>query len=108
VGAILTAGARPTVVLRDGKKQVMSIRDVDESSYGPGTYYMTSYCAGTGQLSMSLSIGRENVRGELTCRPEVASSSLELEVAARTVGLQVAIVPQTAAEAAVSYVVRKE
>ena len=105
VGALLTGGARPTVELRDGRPEAVSLQDVDETSYAAGTYHLTTYCAGTARLSVSFAMGGDHARGELTCSPQIASTTVRLQLTERAAGVRVTIEPQDASPAAVSYVI---
>ncbi len=108
-GVQSSAGARPTVVERDGQGVAMTIRDVSDAGYPAGRYQLVIYCLGSGTLYTHFSIGGSSSFKELpACRPDGPTvTPVSLTVAKRADRMVVGIVPAGVTEAAVGYIVRK-
>lgn len=97
------ASARPSL-LADGQggRTVMSIHDVDETTWEAGSYRLTVYCMGSGSLDVSFSIGEDRVERTMSCAADVAQESLSLRTAGASEG-HVGIVPSDNAVSEIAY-----
>ena len=79
--ALVTAGARPTVVEKPAGLQTMVIRDEDSSTWKPGAYQLLVTCAGAGVLVAHFSLdGQSAVRELRPCDSGVSTDTLDVAI----------------------------
>lgn len=99
----MRAGARPSYRTDNhGKRQTMSILDVDNSTWDAGDYQLTVYCMGTGTLDVSFSIGETHEERSMTCSKDIAQESLNVRTEGADKG-QVGITPSEDSKCEIAY-----
>jgi hypothetical protein len=97
------AGARPSY--RDtgaGGHTMMTIHDVDDSSWQGGMYALQIYCMGTGSWDVRFSIGNDAKETRASCSPDIVITPLSLTTkgASRS---EITIIPSNDAASEIAY-----
>ena len=107
-GYLVRTSGRPTLIAdTDGERQTMTIADTDESAWAAGNYTLRAYCAGTGTVEVSFSLGHTQRGSSLRCSPDLAIASLRVSTDAESTPSAVTITPSQDSRAAVAYRIDK-
>ncbi|MBX6356303.1 MAG: hypothetical protein IRZ05_10685 [Micromonosporaceae bacterium] len=107
---VIRAGARPSLVQADGRRQAMVVRDEGDIDLSPGNYQLVVYCVGAGTLYAHLAIGDESTIKELPpCAVDtVVPATVNVSTTRRAQRVSVILIPVGEVTAGVSYQVRRQ
>ncbi|RSX54480.1 hypothetical protein [Bifidobacterium samirii] len=101
--AIVAAGPTPSYETVAGRRQIATIRNEDDLTYGPGHYVLTTYCMGENSLTIDFSMGDGLQSGTMSCTPESSSRQLEFILVETERSMSVQITPDATAPAEIAY-----
>ena len=101
--AITISGPTPSYETVAGRRQIATIRNEDDLTYGPGHYVLTTYCMGENSLTIDFSMGDGLQSGTMSCTPESSSRQLEFILVETERSMSVQITPDAATPAEFTY-----
>lgn len=76
----------------------------DKGSFLDGDYTLTTYCLGTGNLSITLRLGQTTVKGSMACSDDIARKSFTATADKKTTRISVHLTPSAGSHSEFGYV----
>lgn len=103
---VSSMGPFSSISVHDDVSTVEPIVNASETTMDAGRYTLTTYCVGTGALSIEFSIGKSSGTSELVCGDDLRSDLITID-AERSSGSRIVVEPSANAVCEIAYVVRR-